>query len=69
MSWVLHAISLHEVIAIVGLDLEKRIESFLVFLVVTSSNEVKLTCRSVYALKVVRELMLVFHFHLLAALV
>jgi hypothetical protein len=67
MSWVLHAVPLNEVIAIVGLDLEKGIESFLILLVVTSSNKIELTCWSVYALKVVRELILVFHFHLLAA--
>ena len=67
MSWVLHAVSLNEIIAIVGLDLEKRIESLLILLVVSSSNEVELTSWSIYALEVVWELMLVFDLHLLAA--
>lgn len=66
MSWVLHAVPLNEVIAIVGLDLEKGIESFLILLVVTTSNKVKLTLGSIYTLEVMWELVLVFHFHLLA---
>lgn len=69
MSWMLHSISLHEVVSIVSLDLKQRVERLFILLVVTASNEVKLTLWSVYALEVVRELMLVLHFHLLAALV
>ena len=69
MSWMLHAISLNEVVAIVGLDLKKRIESLLILLVVSTTHKIKLTCWSIYALEIVRKLMLVFHLHLFATLV
>jgi hypothetical protein len=69
VSWMLHGVSLDKVVAIVSLDLVEAVKRLFVFLVVTSSDKVQLSCWTIDALEVVRELMLVFHFHLLAALV
>jgi hypothetical protein len=66
---MLHAVSFNEVVAVVGLDLKKRIESLLIFLVVSTTNEIELSLGSINTLEIMGELMLIFHFHLLAFLV
>lgn len=67
VSWVLHAVSLHKVVAIIDLDLKEVVECVFILLVVTSSDQVELALRTIDALEIVGELMLVLDFHLLAA--
>ena len=67
MSWMSHLVPLHEVVAIVHLDLKQIVESILVLLVVSTTDEVELALRSIDALEVVGELILVLHLHLSAS--
>ena len=56
MSWMLHAISFHEVETGVDLDLEEVVQGWLVLLVVSSTNHVELAERTIDGLEVMWEL-------------
>jgi hypothetical protein len=66
---MLHAISLNKVVAILGLNLIKIVESFFILLVVTTTHQKELALRTIHALKVVWELVLALNLELLASLV
>jgi hypothetical protein len=69
VSWVLHAISLNEIVAVVHLNFEQVVKRFFIFLVVTATDQIELTSWSIHALEVVWKLMLILHLHLLATLI
>ena len=58
MSWVLHLISLHELVILARNNLKKIVQGLIVFLVIATSYKVKLTKRAVDTLKIMWELVL-----------
>ena len=58
MSWMLHLISLQEFVVLAWNDLVKIVQALIVLLVITTSYEIELTKRSIHALEIVRELVL-----------
>ena len=62
MSWVLHWVSLDHLIVVIRFYLEKIVKGALIFLVVTATDKIELTLRSVDWLEIVRELWLISNF-------
>ena len=57
MSWMLHTISLGKVETLLSLNLEKIVKSWLILLVITSSNHIELSIRTIDGLEIMWELM------------
>ena len=55
MSWMFHLISFDKSEIVLCLDLKKRIKCILIFLIVSTTNHVKLTFWPIYTLKVMWE--------------